>query len=73
MDWSNIIIVVCSALGTVLSLVAILNRKFERMDRKFDDIQKDIRQIDNRISRFEGIFEGIFFESKKTGSGDKKG
>jgi hypothetical protein len=64
MDWTNILIAACTAIGTVISIITILGRKFE-------EIRNDIRQIDNRLSRLEGYIQGRDFKS--TGTEDKKG
>lgn len=71
MDWNSVLTIIISIIVPMLGgFVWILSR----MDRKFEDIQRDIRMIDNRLSRIEGRFEERgYWESRQTGSGDKKG
>lgn len=65
MDYTNIIIALCSVIGTVFSITKILGKKFEKIEENFKEIRLDIRQLDNRLSHLEGYLIGT---SQKTGT-----
>lgn len=48
MDYTNIIIAACTAIGTILTIVSLLGKRFDRIDAKLDD-------LNSRVSRLEGI------------------
>jgi hypothetical protein len=69
MDWSNVVIAICTAVGTIISIVTILNRKFEKIESNFTEVRRDLRSLDSRISRIEGILE--VKDMKREGTHDK--
>ncbi len=67
---AEIIIAVCSVLTLIISITKVLGKqfgkiekRFDKIDKKFDnftldlkEIQKDLRNLDVRMSRLEGGF-----------------
>jgi len=72
MDYMNIIIAGCTVISTVVALVTILGKKFEKINSQFEKISLDLRQLDSRLSRIEGFIErdmvGAGKFSKPTGT-----
>jgi hypothetical protein len=65
MDYTNIIIAICTVATTVASLLLLLGRKFNKIDEEFKNLRRemneefknirlDLRGIDSRLSRIEG-------------------
>ena len=70
MDWAPILTIILSILVPMITgFIWIISH----MDRKFDDVQRDLRNIDSRLSKMEGRFEERgYWESRKTGTEEKK-
>ena len=82
MDYQNIIITICTAIGTVITIVKILGNKFDKIDAKFDkvdgkfctiqdhlnEIKNDIRRLDGRVSHIEGYLIGRDQGPRRTGT-----
>lgn len=58
MDYTNIVIAACTAIGTILALASILGKRFDKMDKRFDKIEYELRLQGERIARIEGYLEG---------------
>lgn len=74
MDWT--------AIGVIISIVVMLgslnlylhSSLKDEMERRFDRLDNDVKSIDRRLSHLEGAFqERGYWESRKTGTDEKKG
>lgn len=50
-DYTNIIIAVCTLIGTVLSITTILGRKFDKIDARFDKIDLRFERVDQKFDQ----------------------
>jgi hypothetical protein len=66
-DLPNIITAGCTVIATVLSIVAILKGRFDKIDAKLESIDADIKSLDRRVSMIEGYLMGR--DSRNTGCG----
>lgn len=56
MDYTSIVIAICTVVATVISMSKILGKKFDKIDERFDKIDIRLDNIDQRLSRLEGAF-----------------
>jgi hypothetical protein len=77
MDYTNIIIAVCTVIATTISIVKILGKKFDKIDIRFDkidgeikEVRKDIGEMKIQIGKLETRVEERTFRVKyhKTGT-----
>lgn len=70
MQWDQTLTIIITVLVPMITgFIWVISR----MDRKFDDVLRDLRSIDSRLSKMEGrIEERGYWESRKTGTEEKK-
>lgn len=78
MDYTNMLIAGCTVIATVISLSKILGKKFEKIDNQLENINTELKSIDQRLSRLEGAFlergqwEGRLYSMQKIMEKDAK-
>lgn len=65
---TSIIIAICTGVGTVISIIALLSKQFDKIGKRFDKIDSDLKEIrgdihflDKRLTR---IGDRIEFSGK---------
>lgn len=56
MDYSNLIIAICSGIGVVISLYTFLSKRFDQIDDRFIRMQED---MDSRFNKVDEQFQRI--------------
>lgn len=78
MDYTSIIIACCTVIATVISLTKILGNQLEKINKRFDKIDEELKSIDQRLSRLEGAFlergqwEGRLYSMQRNITEEKK-
>ena len=72
MDYLNIIVPICSAIGTIVTLRNLSSKRFEKIEEKFEKIEKKIDErfdkVNERFNRIEEKFEKINDKLNETNS-----
>lgn len=72
MDWTCVIVGVCTVVTTVIAVVSILGKKFEKIVDKFEKVFSILNQQSQRLSKIEGYIEGRDVHLKLTGTEKQK-
>lgn len=75
MDYTNILIAICTVITTVITITKILGKKFDKIDERFNKVDEKLDRVfsilnqqGQRLSRMEGYQEGRDIHLKQTGT-----
>jgi hypothetical protein len=73
MNWQEILIILVPILGLLSWVYSRLEKQFDAVNKKLEDVRTVLHSLDMRLTRLEGRFdERGYWESRKTGTHDEK-